>query len=400
MMLAKHAESYMITTKSKSVYEKTYKTFQTFLQEKKIRNVNEKVLLGYFHMLGRSMAPKSLWAIYSMLKRTLHVYDSHQIENYHKLTMFLSGNEKASTHVPKQASTFTATQIQRFIEEAPAMMYLPQKVTAIIGIHDLCRAAGLCNLTLNHAEDHHTCINFVLERTKNGQNRGFSLTGGYRNIVKKYLSLRPSGFERKNLFIKYSKGQCHRQVIGIHAIAKFPKQIATYLDLANPNTFTGHSFRRTGATIAAEAGVDFMALKKLGGWKSSSTPHRYTHSTQKQKNIVSSQISNAIRGVSVVPTSTSTMNAPSASGSSSPPAPTVPIFAHPTTSDHPESSTKKAKLNIQSFSSAAIVHQPIILAEQRSLIDIPRSSGQTININFSGCSNFNIFTTSDKENHP
>ncbi|XP_063990912.1 uncharacterized protein LOC135169658 isoform X2 [Diachasmimorpha longicaudata] len=223
---AKNTETSVITSKSQSVYDKTYKNFLTFLKENKIKIVNEKVLLEYFYMLGRSMAPKSLWAIYSMLKRTLHIYDGHQINNYQKLTMFLSGNEKASTHVPKQARPFTVTQIQTFIEEAPDMIYLPQKVTAIIGIHGLRRAAELYSLTLDNIEDHNTCIIFVLERTKNG-------------------------FERKNLFVKYSKGRCHRQVIGIHAIAKFPKQIASYLNLANPDSFTGHSFRCTGATSAS-----------------------------------------------------------------------------------------------------------------------------------------------------
>lgn len=39
--------------------------------------------------------------------------------------------------------------------------------------------------------------------------------------------------------------------------------------------FTGHSFRRSSATLAANAGADITTLKRLGGWKSDKVANSY-----------------------------------------------------------------------------------------------------------------------------
>lgn len=64
-------------------------------------------------------------------------------------------------------------------------------------------------------------------------------------------------------------------LIGINTLSKFPFKIATYLGLDEPKNFTGHAFRRTAATFAAEAGIDMMNLKRLGGWKSDTVAQGY-----------------------------------------------------------------------------------------------------------------------------
>ena len=62
---------------------------------------------------------------------------------------------------------------------------------------------------------------------------------------------------------------------GHNSIAQFPKKIATYLNLNNVNTYTGHCFRRTAATLVADNGGDILDVKKLGGWKSRTLAEGY-----------------------------------------------------------------------------------------------------------------------------
>lgn len=54
-----------------------------------------------------------------------------------------------------------------------------------------------------------------------------------------------------------------------------PRDIAVYLGLDDPNTFTGHAFRRTSATLLAHAGGNMIRMKELGGWKSDATAQGY-----------------------------------------------------------------------------------------------------------------------------
>ena len=49
-----------------------------------------------------------------------------------------------------------------------------------------------------------------------------------------------------------------------------PSQIATFLGLSEPETYTGHSYRRSGATMMANSGATITDLKRMGDWGSTS----------------------------------------------------------------------------------------------------------------------------------
>lgn len=54
---------------------------------------------------------------------------------------------------------------------------------------------------------------------------------------------------------------------------KIPGQIKHVLE--NPTTYNGHPFRRTAATSLANSGIDVLALKRHGEWKSSIVAESY-----------------------------------------------------------------------------------------------------------------------------
>ncbi|XP_015127125.1 uncharacterized protein LOC107048471 [Diachasma alloeum] len=380
---AKDAEAYLLPPTSKLIYDKTYEKFKNFLKEKKIQTIDERVLLGYFHMLSKpphSLVPGSLKSIYSMLKKTFLGFFIRQL--------------KTSTHITKKAQVLTDNEIAKFIYEAPEEVYLPEKVALIVGIHGLCRRKELHQLTIDLIEDHGTYLNFVLDKTKFNKNRDFSLTGEYCNIVRKYLSLRPHDLRERNLFVQYQNGKCRRQVIGIHTIGAFPKKMATFLNLPNPEKYTGHSFRRSGATVAAEAGLDFLSLKKLGGWSSSKTPEGYVEKTDVIRNKISTKITNAIQ-IKRPASATVTRTLPS-----------IPLVIPQYNPSLPSTSreeilqtTKRPKPNPEPVLEASPPRDDTILRENPQIGNILQSNlPQGIHLHFANCSNFNIFAPQNKEN--
>lgn len=55
-------------------------------------------------------------------------------------------------------------------------------------------------------------------------------------------------------------------------------------------TYTGYSFRRTSATLLANTGVEVLALKRHGGWKSSSIAESYVADSLTNKNEMANKI--------------------------------------------------------------------------------------------------------------
>ena len=59
-----------------------------------------------------------------------------------------------------------------------------------------------------------------------------------------------------------------KQPVGKNSFSRIPSTVAKFLNLPNPEAYMGDSFRRTSATLLADAGVNVLDLKRLGGWKS------------------------------------------------------------------------------------------------------------------------------------
>lgn len=93
----------------------------------------------------------------------------------------------------------------------------------------------------------------------------FFITGEpYVNPIKHYASLHNEAKAVGN-FLKNINSHGHvTQNIGKNTLAKYPKDIANYLSIENSADFSGHSFRRTGATILADSGCQMMTLKRAG----------------------------------------------------------------------------------------------------------------------------------------
>lgn len=166
------------------------------------------------------------------------------------------------------------------------------KVVLIIGISGACRKQELKNIKITDIEDTGTTFIIKIPDTKTKIPRSFIISGKFYGICKKYIEIRNSIKDTniQQFFLNFQNGKITRQVVGINKLGAVPKNIAEYLKLSDAALYTGHCFRRTSSTILIDAGGDLMALKRHGGWKSSTVAESYVDESILNKTITSNRI--------------------------------------------------------------------------------------------------------------
>lgn len=190
---------------------------------------------------------------------------------------------------PKKAKTFEQKEVEKFLNEAPDEIYLLMKMVVVMGVMGACRCDELVNLKTNDIEDRETILVVNIIKTKNYKLRSFVVTGAEGNnfngleIYRKYAALRPKTLGNGRFFLNFRSGKCTVQPVGINTLSKIPKLVASYLQLKDVELYTGHCFRRTSATLLANASADILTLKRHGGWRSSSVAETYVEESVTNK---------------------------------------------------------------------------------------------------------------------
>lgn len=309
---AEKATQNLLPRKSRDSYDKEYDQFLKWMSENAVENINETVLLGYFNDLSEKFSPSSLWAKYSMIKKTLMVNKNINICNFHKLCEYLK--QKSKGYEPKKSSVLTRENVLKFIHEAPNETFLMNKVALLFGVFGGCRRQELVNMLVTHVEDRKSVFVVTVPETKTDKKRVFTIIDEDEmkslKLIRDYISLRPHGCSEKRLFLSYRQGRCTVQPVGKNTFGKIPCIIAKYLGLNNPKKYTGHCLRRTSATLLAEAGANMTTLKRHGGWKSTTVAEGYLEDSISSKNEVSRMLAGIQSGsrISLQKLETQTMN--------------------------------------------------------------------------------------------
>lgn len=158
-----------------------------------------------------------------------------------------------------------------------------------------CRRQELYNIQFDEVSNiDDSTIMVKVSKTKTKIDRSFVVTGNCYAVCKKYMELRPTPCRNPAFFLSYRSGKCVDQRIGINKFGALGKTIASFLNLPNPALYTGHCFRRTSATLLIDSGGDLTALKRHGGWKSSTVAESYIDESLMNKIQVSNTILNSI----------------------------------------------------------------------------------------------------------
>lgn len=255
--------------------------------------MKEEVFLAYFSELNKICKPNTLWSRYSMLKSVLKVRRNLDISRFFKVTAYLRKQNVGCK--PKKAKVFCKEDLGKFFSEAPDEIYLLIKVAAIFGLAGACRREELTKMSLDDIDDkgnvlvvkipdskNHTCRTFVVSNEVNN--------GIFLSLYRKYARLRKPETPHRRFFVYFKNGLCTVQCVGVNTFGKMPSNIASYLNLPNPELYTGHSFRRSSATILANSGEDITNIKRLGGWKSTSVAEGYLEDSTTHKKNMSNKI--------------------------------------------------------------------------------------------------------------
>ena len=158
----------------------------------------------------------------------------------------------------------------------------------IIGLFGACRRDEVIKIRVQDVEK---VIIITLPSTKTNIDRTFTISNlTYMSLVRQYMSLRPQNSANNRFFLKYSKGKCFNQNVGINKVGQTPSLIAFYLNLPQPECYTGHCFRRTSTTFLADSGADLTTIKRHGGWKSSTVAEGYIADSVSNKIKISEKI--------------------------------------------------------------------------------------------------------------
>ena len=107
--------------------------------------------------------------------------------------------------------------------------------------------------------------------------------GGYADILASYLDMVKNQlyqYKGKVWYTGRKTDTLTNQTMGKNSVSKVPHEIAALLKLDDPSKYTFHSFRRTSATRAADAGATSEQLVDFYGWKNSSMCQEYISSSK------------------------------------------------------------------------------------------------------------------------
>jgi integrase len=158
-----------------------------------------------------------------------------------------------------------------------------------MGVAGVCRCNELTYLKIENVQDKGKYLFITIVDTKTYVSRSFTvMEEGFSvnalDMCRRYMQLRPASIASQGRFcLRYTDGKCKTQSVGINTMSRIPATVASFLQLPDASSYTGHSMRRFSATLLANAGDDLMAIKRHGGWKSSNVAESYVENSLSNK---------------------------------------------------------------------------------------------------------------------
>ncbi|KAL7297092.1 hypothetical protein TKK_0009516 [Trichogramma kaykai] len=317
-----------------------------------------------------------------MLKSTLLTKDDVDIRGFLNLKILLKNNCKG--YQPKQSRTLEWNEVERFINKAPDIDHLATKVMLILGICGGLRCEELVNLKIQNVKDEGHRFIVAVYRKKTEHPQEFMVGELFYEKVKKYISLRPAEKFTDRLLIRYEKGECVRQVIGINKIGETSYEVAKHLGLDNPKKYTGHCLRRTAASLLSESGANLQSVRQMGGWRSDHVAQLYIEHSKYNRQKIFDGITHASKNP-IPSTSRSREPIPSTS-SSREPIPSTSRSREPIPSTSRERaklisnpvSTESYDLSWDDFSENFDVNEPKRLDDEEKIENFATANGKKL----------------------
>jgi len=292
---------------SKKVYEKEYLKFAEFLSKynRLPQHSSQNIVLSYISLLSNAgYSPTTLRKTYSILKITLLEKFNIYVES-EKIEKYLKNLEKK--HTKKKSATFTQEHISFFLQNADDSIFLLEKFLILVAIYGALRCEEITRLTWEDIKEEKDKLVISIQFSKTTKNKVETFvccaSSNEKESVlfyfEKYRNQFQNGARTGRLWRRFNvKSQSReKSPIGHNTISKIPFKIPTFLEekMKNfnkaPSAYTGHCFRRTAATWAADFGVSVINLKRFGRWKSEKVAMEYVDDSSKTKEEIAKSVS-------------------------------------------------------------------------------------------------------------
>ena len=264
---------------SKAQYRKRWSDFETFLGGE--RKPIEDDYLQYFDHLHNEKKQKAstIWTTYSMLNSIHQLNFGEKLQiTFPRLTQLLKSYN--ANYERKVASVFTIGKINQYLDIDDTSPYvLVRKAIVVTAVSGGLRTSEMRELNFKDFVQLNGGYKVTLIRKKqNGEKKPsvFFIPANFAKHIELYSAAVTSELgDAKGAFCKGKSNKFVDQPMGKNTLYGIGKDVATTLNLPNPGTYTGHCFRRSSATIAADSGATTQQLQRAFGWKSASTAQKY-----------------------------------------------------------------------------------------------------------------------------
>jgi hypothetical protein len=289
-----------LSPKSKAVYEKRLREYFFLKTERRIDGFEDAVqaYINELHDIGYKSGV--IWSAYSIVCSWVKMVHHIDIMGYCKQNKRLLA-QWAKLETKKKSAVFTEEDIKNYITNAPDDdTHLPKKFALAVGCGGCTRKVELLEIQRPACIKIGNLYKLTIQRHKT--NLGivpqdiFITHPMFVEVMDKYLALHDAAPHHtcQRLFKKLLKGKICNQPMGSNTIGAIPQAIATYLGKTNAKEYTGHCYRRTGATILANSGVSLLELKQAGGWRSSTVAEGYINESDVSKRKIADAFGNQV----------------------------------------------------------------------------------------------------------
>ncbi|KAK4884976.1 hypothetical protein RN001_001247 [Aquatica leii] len=103
---AAKVQAELLPKKSRDRYEKKYRLFYEWREQKNFKSVSDDVFLVYLSEKAKLLKPSTLWSRFSMIKSCLSIKENVDISKFPQTIAFLK--RQGVGYVPKKAKVLTA----------------------------------------------------------------------------------------------------------------------------------------------------------------------------------------------------------------------------------------------------------------------------------------------------
>jgi hypothetical protein len=209
-----------------------------------------------------------------------------KLQDLPRVTMLIKGFEEDTK---KKAAIFDEVLLKKFMcQEMPSAYWEVRQAVAILAYFGGLRNQECMDLKLEQIIRNADGYTITHKRAKQRSDKKFTKfvvpqEGGYADRLSIYLTKINKQLDQYKGRVWYTgtkNSLLKKQYMGKNKVSDVPHEIAKFLGVPEYDKYTFHSFRRTAATSAADAGSSTEQLVDFFGWKNGSMCQEYISSSK------------------------------------------------------------------------------------------------------------------------